>query len=192
MQLMTHSNRLYTLFTMVIAGLILAGCSGKTMVESDLRIKGAPDWVNEGTSILNNRNGRFFHGIGSSLPIGDESLQISSADNRARAEVARILSSYMEVAYNDYTATAGSADEPMVQSDISRQISNISRVNLTGAQIIAHWKDKRTGTIYALAELDMKYVKETLAKVEGMNAQVRDFIVGNGDNIFDRVTKEIR
>ena len=35
--------------------LILVGCSSKTMVESDLGIKGAPDWVNEGTQILNDK-----------------------------------------------------------------------------------------------------------------------------------------
>lgn len=171
---------------------VLVACSGKTMVESDLRIKSAPDWVNEGTAILKNRDGRFFHGIGSAPMMGDESLQIATADNRARAEIARILNSYMEVAYNDYTATSTAAEQPLTDSEISRQIQNISKVNLSGAHIIAHWRDKRSKAIYALAELDMKHVKETLAKVSEMNTNVRQFIINNGDNIFDRTTKEIR
>jgi len=170
---------------------VVAGCGGKTMVESDLRIKGAPDWVNEGTAILKNRDGRFFHGIGSAPMMGDESLQVATADNRARAEIARILTSYMDVVYNDYTATSTSTEQPLNEGEISRQIQNVSKVNLSGAHIIAHWRDKRTQSIYALAELDMKHVKETVANVKDMNADVRQFILDSGDNIFDRTTKEM-
>jgi hypothetical protein len=170
---------------------VVAGCGGKTMVESDLRIKGAPDWVNEGTAILKNRDGRFFHGIGSAPMMGDESLQVATADNRARAEIARILTSYMDVVYNDYTATSASSDQPLTENEISRQIQNISKVNLSGAHIIGHWRDKRTGSIYALAELDMKHVKETVANVKDMNADVRQHILDNGETIFDRSTTEM-
>ena len=37
--------------------LLLAGCGGKTAVESDLHIDGAPDWVNEGNQMLKDRDG---------------------------------------------------------------------------------------------------------------------------------------
>ncbi len=79
--------------------LLLAGCSGKTMVESDLGIKGAPDWVNEGTQVLNDKDGRYFRGVGQAPPMADDSLQISTADSRARAEVAKMISSYIDVAH---------------------------------------------------------------------------------------------
>lgn len=182
------------LFGIALLGVLLNGCGGKTMVESDLRIKGAPNWVNEGTAILKNRDGRFFHGIGSAPMMGDQSMQIATADNRARAEIARILSSYIELAYNDYTATNtnSNSEQMLTESDISRQIQNISKVNLSGVHIIAHWRDKRTQLIYALAELDMKQVKQTLAKVSEMNAGVRLFLLNNSDAIFDRSTLEIR
>jgi len=186
-----NQRMIVSLLGILLFGVVLTGCGGKTMVESDLRIKGAPDWVNEGTAILKNRDGRFFHGIGSAPMMSDQSLQIATADNRARAEIARILSSYMEVAYNDYSATNSDAEQALTENDISRQIQNISRVNLSGAHIIAHWRDKRSNVIYALAELDMKQVKETLAKVSEMNADVRQLIIDNGDNIFDRASREI-
>lgn len=164
--------------------LLLGACSGKTVVESDLAIKGAPDWVNEGTQILSDKDGRLFHGVGSAGPMGDESLQRSAADERARAELARILSSYMDVVSRDYAASAqgGAADQ-----SVSRQIDNLSRVNLTGARIIGRWHDKRTRTVYSLAELDMKHVKDTLGMVQEMNQSLRDFIGAQGDNIFDRM-----
>lgn len=181
-------NKIMIWPALLLSSLLLGACAGKTMVESDLRIKGAPDWVNEGTAILKNRDGRFFHGIGSAPILHDESLQIATADNRARAEIARILSSYMEIAYNDYTAAA--TDRPLNENEISRQIDSVTKINLTGAQIIAHWKDKRTGIIYALAELDMKQLKQTLANVHDMNANLRQYIIDHGDNIFDRNSQE--
>jgi hypothetical protein len=174
----------------LLAALITACSSGPTKVESDLGIKGAPDWVNEGTSILNNKDGRLFHGVGLAPPVGDMSLQKSMADDRARAEVARVLSSYMDVVTNDYVAAAKSGGTGVAEESVSRQIKNLSKVNLTGAKIIGSWRDPKTNTIYSIAELDMKQVKDTLSGVQDMNTDLKRYIETQADNIFDRVAKE--
>ncbi len=167
---------------------LLAGCSGKTVVESDLRIRGAPDWVNEGTQMLNDKGGRLFHGVGSAAPMGDESLQKSTADERARAELARVLSSYLTVASKDYSAAAGGGGgETVSEQSVSRQIDNLTQINLSGARIIGRWRDKRTGVIYSIAELDMKRMKQTLEKAEQMSPGLRDFLKRESDTIFDRI-----
>lgn len=168
----------------------LAGCSGKTTVESDLHIKGAPDWVNEGTHMLNDRGGRLFHGVGSAAAMGDESLQKSTADERARAELARILSSYLTVASRDYSAAASSAGEQVNEQSVSRQIDNLTEINLTGARIIGRWRDRRSGTIYAIAELDMKQMKQTLEQAQQMSPALRDFLTRESDTLFDRIAGE--
>jgi hypothetical protein len=174
------------------AAFVLAGCAGPgpTRVESDLNIKGAPDWVNEGTAILKTRDGRLFHGVGSAPPMGDPSLQTSTADDRARAELARVLSSYMDVVSNDYTAASGTGEQALPAAAVSRQIEAVTRVNLTGSRIIGRWRDERTDIIYSLAELDMEQVRGTLERVEDMNAGLRDYITQRGDNIFDGMAKE--
>lgn len=180
------------MIAMVAIVALMAGCSGKTKVESNLRIKGAPDWVNKGTNILKDKRGRLFHGVGSAPPMGDQSLQTSTADNRARAELASVLTSYMEVVSSDYLSTNGTGADASNEQQISREINNLTKVNLVGAKIIARWRDKRTGVIYSLAELDMKRVKETAAKTEKMNEGLRQFINNNADNIFDQMTTEGR
>lgn len=176
----------------VLGAALLAGCAGTgpTRVESDLGIKGAPDWVNEGTAILKTRDGRLFHGVGSAPPMGDRSLQTSAADDRARAELARVLSSYMDVVSHDYTAASGSGEQALLATSISRQIENITRVNLTGSRIIGRWRDEKTEIIYALAELDMAQVHDTLGQVQDMNESLRDYLKNQGDNIFDGMAKE--
>ncbi len=171
---------------------VLAGCSGKTLVESDLGVKGAPDWINEGTQILNDKGGRLFHGVGQAPLMGAQSLQISTADNRARAEVARVLSSFIDVVNRDYGSAAGAAQEIVSQQSISRQIESLTKTNLSGAEIIAHWRDKKTGIIYALAELDLEQVKRIVAANQEMNQDFGRFLEAHGVNVFDRHMEEVK
>ncbi|WP_455210694.1 LPP20 family lipoprotein [Kaarinaea lacus] len=179
--------------TILIAATFLslfsACSSGPTKVESDLGLKGVPDWVNEGTSTLKTKDGRLFHGVGSAPMMDDMSFQTSMADNRARAEIARILTSYMEVVSRDYIATQSAQQQGYTQANASREISNISKVNLSGARIIGHWRDKKSGIIYSIAELDMKGVKETLDQVSAMNEGLKGYLHAEGDNIFDRIVE---
>ncbi len=178
------------LFAIAALAAFIAACSSTTKVESDLGLKGAPDWVNQGSSILNDKDGRLFHGVGSASPTGDMSLQKSVADDRARAEVARVLSSYMDVVSSDYMASAKSGEAGAAEESVSRQIKNLSKINLTGAKIIGSWRDPKSNIIYSIAELDMNHVKSTLNGVQDMNTDLKRYIETQADNIFDRVAKE--
>ena len=183
-----NSGKSFYVLLLSLAFMLLSACGGKTVVESDLKIKGAPDWVNEGANILNSKDGRLFHGIGSSPKLGDMELQRSTAENRARSEVARILSSYMDVVSKDFLSSSAGGGSAEAQQSVSRSIENVTRVNLTGVKIIANWRDNKDGTIYSLAELDMKYVKDILKNTQEMNADLRTHIEQNGDTIFDKLT----
>lgn len=167
---------------------VFAGCSSEpTQVESNMGIKGAPDWVNKGSNILSTKDGRLFHGVGSASTMGDMALQKATADDRARAEVARVLSSYLDVLSNDYMASAKSGDTGANEESVSRQIKDTTRVNLAGARIIGSWRDPKTNTIWSIAELDMTHVKSTMAGVTDMNVDLKRYIETSADNVFDRV-----
>src|SRR3569623_997414 len=161
--------------------LLLAACSSKNVVESDLHITGAPDWVNEGTQILKTGDGRLFHGIGSAPPLGDMSLQTSTADERARAELARVLSSYPPVVSNDYVASSAAGDRTAAEQTLSREIENVTRLNLSGARIIGRWRDPKSNTIYSLAELDLKQVKDTTRGVDEINKDIKEIDNNHGE-----------
>lgn len=171
--------------------IVVAACGGgKTVVESDLGIKGAPDWVNKGTAVLNDKDGRLFHGVGSSPSLGDEALQRSTADDRARAEVARMLSTYIDAVSSDYSAASGTGANANADQSVSRQIKAVTKQNLAGSKIIGRWKDGKTSTVYSIAELDFKAVKTTLEGANGMNEDLRRYIGRNAENIFDKVSGE--
>ena len=169
--------------------LALAACGGgKTVVESDLSIKGAPDWVNKGTQVLNDKDGRLFHGVGSSPSLGDEALQRSTADDRARAEVGRMLSTYLDVVGTDYAASSGTGSYASADQSVSRQIKALTKQNLSGSKIIGRWKDSRTNMVYSIAELDFKSIKTTLEGANGINDDLKRYIGRNAENIFDKVS----
>lgn len=181
----------YKILASASLALVLAACGGgKTIVESDLGIAGAPDWVNKGTTVLNDRDGRLFHGVGSSPVMGDESLQRSTADDRARAEVARILSTFMDVVGNDYVASTGTGKDASAEQAVSRQIKAVTKQNLAGSKIIGRWKDSKTNVVYSISELDLKQVKATTQGARDMNEDLRRYIDRNAENIFDKVSAQ--
>lgn len=173
----------------VAACCVLAGCAGQTRLESDLGIKGAPDWVNKGTAYVANDGGRLFHGVGSAGPMGDSSLQRSVADDRARAELAKIFSAYMDVVANDYQSAAKAGGASAADESVSRQIRALSQVNLAGARIIARWIDPKQNTVWSIAEIDLKQVKDTAAAAAGMNGDLQRYVGAKADNLFDQVSK---
>ena len=169
--------------------LLLAACSGRTVVKSDLGIEGAPDWVNQGNQALDSHNRRLIHGIGSAPVMSNLSLQTSAADDRARAQVARAVSSIMHVISQDYAAHTGLNEGQQGAASISRQIEAITEQNLSGAQIIAHWRDPKQGTVWSLAELDMQGVKRMVAASQQMNAGFKDYFATHVDRLLDNPAK---
>ena len=116
---------------MFFTSLLLFGCSGNETIESDLGIKGAPDWVNEGTQAVSDHNGQLIQGIGMAAPMNDASLQKSTADNRARAEVARVLSTFIDSTISDYSSSSGGNNS----SSVARDIRSATKLALNGAII---------------------------------------------------------
>jgi len=176
-------------FVSIAAAALLAACSASPL-ESDLGLSGAPDWVNKGTAYVNDKDGRLFHGVGAAAPMGDATLQRSVADDRARAEVARIFSSYLDVVARDFQAASRSGDANMAQEAVSRNIKSLTQVNLAGTRIVARWFDKRTNTVYSIAEIDMRQVKDTAATAREMNDDARRYVQTNAENVFDRVSQD--
>jgi len=186
---MKNINAVVKMLFLSVLLAVFTGCSSEpTQVESNLGIKGAPDWVNKGSNVLSTKDGRMFHGVGSASQMGDMALQKATADDRARAEVARVFSSFMDVVSNDYMASAKSGDTGANEESVTRQVKNTTRVNLAGARIIGSWRDPKSNTIWSIAELDMSHVKSTIAGVTDMNADLKRYIQTSADNIFDRVS----
>jgi hypothetical protein len=170
------------ILSILLLVLALGACSSKTVIESDMGLDDAPDWVNEGTQAVKDDDGRLIHGVGMAPPMGDVSLQKATADNRARAEIARVLSTYVDAVINDYTASTGSEAD----LDVAREIRSTTRLALSGVRILGHWKDEDTNDVYAFAELDMDGVNKTLETATSLSEAFKGHYTETANANFDR------
>jgi hypothetical protein len=169
-------------FSVLFLALALSACSSKTTIESDMGLDNAPDWVNEGTQAVSDDDGRLIHGVGMAPTMGDVSLQKATADNRARAEIARVLSTFVDAVINDYTASTGGAAD----LNVEREIRSTTQLTLSGARILGHWKDENTSDVYSFAELDMEAVNKSLETATSLSAAFKDHYKENADADFER------
>ena len=169
--------------------LVATGCSSNkssTDIESDMGFKGAPAWVNNGTKTVSNENGQLIHGVGSAPAMGDISLQKATADNRARAEVARIMSTFIDSTLVDYSASNGEGFDMSVE----KTIKSSTKAALSGAVIIGSWRDINSGDIYSFAELNLNTLEASINNADKINQSFKQYTEKNLEANFERFTKE--
>ena len=160
----------------------MTACSNKDTIESDLGIRGAPDWVNEGTQAVDDEEGRYIHGVAFAPPLNDESLQTATADGRARAEVARVVSSFISSTLNDYSASSGDA----AASSIEQTVTHSTQTALNGSKIKGRWKDENTGNIYSFAEMDMQALDGAIKAAAKLSDNFKKFYASHATANFER------
>ncbi|MCK5893053.1 MAG: LPP20 family lipoprotein [Endozoicomonadaceae bacterium] len=167
----------------------ISGCATKNSdMKSDFGIAGAPDWVNEGTRAVSNKDGRFIRGLGIAPKMDDFSLQKSMADSRARAEVAKVLIVYVDQVIDDFSrANASSGEEVSSDIQFKKEVKQLSQTGLQGVKIIAYWRDTESGRLYAFAEMDKKNIDESLSITKKLNLAYKTYLNSHADNTFDKL-----
>ncbi len=150
------SLKLRHYLAVLITAFTLTGCAGTSSIESNLGVKDAPDWVNEGINQgqLKIKDDRYFYGFGEAPAMGSRSLQMSAADNRARANLAQVLQTKLDAVYREDEHASQAAGEQAADTSMSRSIEARAEVLLRSSTIVARWRDPNTGILYSLAELD--------------------------------------
>jgi hypothetical protein len=172
---------------------LLAACGGGNKPEMSNQVLHAngPDWVNRGTGAYGGDKGKVFYGVGIASGIRNAAMRRSTSDSRARAEIAKILDTYVAVLNKDYMAstTAGDMSASSEEQHVEQALKTYSQMELSGVQIIDHWVDT-DGTEYALASLEMDTFKNNIDKMKELNAKVRDAVRANADKAFDELSAE--
>jgi len=151
-----------------------------------------PDWVTKGSGAFGGEAGRVFYGVGSVSGMRNEALARSTADNRARAEVAKIFEVYSASLMKDYMAstTAGDMSASSEEQHVEQAIKTFSAQTLSGVQIVDHWYHPTNGTIYALASLDLAAFTDSLDKMKELKAEVRDYVRKNAEKAHMALEEE--
>lgn len=148
-----------------------------------------PVWVNRGSGAFND-SGRVFYGVGLVGGIRNPALARSSADGRARVEIATQFRTWVRSMLRDYQSSITNL-QPGQRSEESQLVeqANVQVVNveLTGVRIVDHWVNPADGTVFALAKLDMGQAMQTLNGMQQLSQRARDYIRQSAEQAFDRL-----
>jgi len=188
---MSNTNVMTRVLVVLVVG-VLAGCGGKQA----LMPKETPAWVVKGSGAFKDSGDNVFYGVGAVTGINNKPLAVTTAENRARAEVAKVFETYSASLMKDYAAstTGGAAitsETPTSEEQhVEQTIKTFSAVTLSGVMIVDRWEDPNNATIYSLARLDLKKFEDQVKKMQELNANVKAYVKENAEKAFDDLATE--
>ncbi len=147
----------------------------------------APDWVRSGSGV---RGGRVY-GLGSSTGIRNTSLARTTASNRARAEISRILEVYSASLMKDYQASTGDLDASSEEQRVEQVIKTYSAQLQTGIEITDYWNDVAQQTWYAQAVLDFEKASQVAEASAMLSSTMKSWVEQNADDVFRSLESEL-
>jgi hypothetical protein len=179
------TKKLFVLFITLAMGILLvAGCASSPEPSADPASMG-PAWVMKGGGAFDVEKGKVFYGVGISSGIKNKALLRQTADNRARAEIAKTMETYVATLAKDYMAstTAGDMSKSSEEQHVETALKTFSKTTLHGATIVDRWMDPADGSMYSLCELDLFSFKEALDNYKELDKQVQDYVRENAEKL---------
>ena len=173
---------------MLAAVLIAVGCSSTPTPSADTAAQG-PKWVMKGSGAFDVDGSKLFYGVGVASGIHNKALLRETADNRARAEIAKTMEVYVASLSKDYMAstTAGDMSKSSEEQHVENALKTFTKSTLHGATIVDRWMDPADGSMYSLCELDLVSFKEALDDYKELDAKVRDYVRENAETMHNEL-----
>ena len=157
----------------------------------------AQKWVLIGGGAFSDKEGKAFFGVGSATGIKNYSLQRQIADDRARADLAKVFEYYVETLTKDYQAhtTAGSFATSTEEQNAEAAVKVVVSSTLRGVTIVDHFEIPQRGELISLARLDYDAFKQNVTQAEEFKQlpqQVREDIKDRADALHEEMEAEAR
>ncbi len=153
---------------------------------------GAPDWVSEGSGILNTEDEQVLYGVGSVVGVRNEPLAWETAENRARAELAKSVKAYTAYLMRDYVTSTGTGDilQSTEAQNIERAVKTLTTVTLRDVRPVGRYKDEERVAYYVLVKMSLKETQDMLEQADELDPPVRDFARDHGERVFKELEAE--
>ena len=160
---MQRRNLMMLVMVLFMGLSLMVGCASKPKTSGDSATAG-PEWVMKGSGAFDVEKGKVFYGVGVASGIKNKALLRQTADNRARAEIAKTLETYVASLTKDYMAstTAGDMSKSSEEQHVETALKTFTQTTLRGTAIVDRWVDPADGSMYALCELDLVSYTEAL------------------------------
>ena len=185
-----------TFFKGLVVGLLALGLSAcgssKTAGDAPANFQGIeyPDWVLKGSGAYGGDAGRVFYGVGSVTGIKNHALARTTADNRARADLAKVFETYSASLMKDYMASTMAGDAVSEEQHVENVVKTFSAQTLSGVQVVDHWFHPADGTVFALARLDLNAFTDSLEKMNELNGKVKEYVKKNAERAHMDLERE--
>jgi len=181
-------NHLCRVAVSLVLSIMAAGCAsgGKEVTDkTPLQDLDAPEWVMKGSGASGGKHSPAFYGVASAYGMRNFSLLRSTADNRARDELAKVFQSYTASLMRDYMASTSPEDSNAIQERHPEEqvIETVTPLALSGVEIVDHWQHPKTGEFFSLARLSLDAFKGSLDQATDLDAGVRDYFRQNAERL---------
>ncbi|MFH1131109.1 MAG: hypothetical protein V1754_07225, partial [Pseudomonadota bacterium] len=78
------------------------------------------------------------------------------------------------------------------EQDVVSVQKTITEVSLPGIVIQDHWINPSTGSLYALAELELKNMSQALSQAQNLNVRIRNHVRENAQKAFEDLDRELK
>ena len=185
-------------FIMISLIILLGACSGIPTIPAPpkaLTEYNAPKWVHTGGGAFTDKEGRAFYGVGSATGIKNFSLQRQVADDRARADLAKVFEYYTQSLTKDYQAhtTAGNFESSVEEQNSESAVKVVVATTLRGVVIIDHFEIPERMEMLSLARLDYNAFKQNVEQAEQFQrlpSKVREDIKERADALHKEMEQD--
>ncbi len=149
-----------------------------------------PKWVKTGTYKPEEK--KAFYSMGEVMGVRNEPLAWDAAENRARAQMVKILSTYTAYLMRDYAASTAASDFARTAEEQHVEVATktFAAATLNGVRPVDRYKDEKKGIYYVVVKMELDDVKDMLMQSKELNSQMRDYVRQNADRAFERLEKE--
>ena len=156
-----------------------------------------PKWALTGGGAFTDEKGKAFYGVGSATGIKNFSLQRQVADDRARADLAKVFDYYVETLTKDYQAhtTAGSFATSTEEQNSEAAVKVVVSQTLRGVMIVDHFEVIERKEFISLVRLDYDAFKRNVVQAEEFKRlppQVREDIKERADALHKEMEVEAK
>ena len=156
-----------------------------------------PAWVLSGGGAFTDKQGKAFYGVGSATGIKNFSLQRQIADDRARADLAKVFEYYTESLTKDYQAhtTAGNFDNSTEEQNAETALKVVVSQTMRGVVIIDHFEIPERREFLSLARLDYDAFQgnvEANETFQELPEKLQEDIKDRAEKLHDEMEEEAR
>lgn len=174
--------------TLALAMPLVAACGSSTKTAQTAGGVPAveyPEWVDKGGSAF--PGDKAIYGVGAVSGMkGNQAMARTTAANRARAEVSRVMNTYTASLMKDFqeSITAGDFSAESNSQLVQQAIKTFSQSVLNGSEIVERWVHPYDGTAYALCRVDINSFMQKIDGQKELSAKVKEQVKRSAAKAF--------